>query len=74
MEVEGSICSDSRAVMHIGDICYLHVKARSADVIMKDNQEVSITHQSFFKQVFPNDNNKVCVNAFRAVRLLEPPQ
>lgn len=71
MEVEGSICSDSRAVMHVGDICYLHV---NADVIMKDNQEVGITHLSFFKQVFPNDNNKVCVNAFRAVRLLEPPQ
>lgn len=52
MEVEGSICSDSRAVMHIGDICYLHVKARSADVIMKDNQEVGITHLSFLSKSF----------------------
>lgn len=52
MEVEGSICSDSRAVMHVGDICYLHVKARSADVIMKDNQEVSITHLSFLSKSF----------------------
>lgn len=38
--------------MHVGDICYLHVKARSADVIMKDNQEVSITHQSFLDKSF----------------------
>lgn len=49
MEVEGSICSDSRAVMHVGDICYLHV---NADVIMKDNQEVSITHLSFLSKSF----------------------
>lgn len=38
--------------MHVGDICYLHVKARSADVIMKDNQEVSITHLSFLSKSF----------------------
>ena len=47
-----SIRSDSRAVMHVGDICYLHLKARSADVIMKDNQEVSITHLSFSGKSF----------------------
>lgn len=38
--------------MHVGDICYLHVKARSADVIMKDNQEVGITHLSFLDKSF----------------------
>lgn len=35
--------------MHVGDICYLHV---NADVIMKDNQEVSITHLSFLSKSF----------------------